>query len=75
LELAFELEDLTEVATFAVLHDQVKFLACLKGIVEIDDEGVLNVREDVAFGLGVLDEIIAYYFVFGLNFHRVVDAT
>lgn len=53
-KFAFQLQNLTQIATRTVLKDQVQLVACLKGVVQIDDEGMLYVGQHIAFGLGVL---------------------
>jgi len=73
-ELALQLQDLGKVPALAVLHDQVQFLIRLESVVQIHNEGVLDVGKHVALRLRVLDEIIADYLVLRLHFHRVEHA-
>ena len=45
-------EELSEVAVLAILHHDVELLAIDEGVVVLDDEGVVQFRENDAFVLG-----------------------
>lgn len=69
VELLQFVQDLAQVAAGALLHDEEQLLGGLEGLEEFDDEGVLDLGEDVALCLGLAREVAAHDLLLAQHLH------
>ena len=67
----FTLEMREELASVDVVEDHVEFGVCLKGVVEFDDKGVLDLLENGFFGTSVCHLLACNDGILPEHFHRV----
>lgn len=61
----------TKITTRQKVHHQVQIISVLKGIVHVNDEGVVELGEDLAFIHNRLDTAFCEYACLGHLLHRV----
>ena len=61
-----------EITTWQVVHYQVEILSVLKGVVHVDDEGILQLCQDLALIDHGLDTAFCYYSCLAHFFHGKV---
>ena len=61
-----------KVSSWQVVHDKVKVFSILKGVVHVDDERILELRQDLPLINDWLDAALCYYSCFTHLFHGKV---
>lgn len=64
-------ENLPQVTAWTLFHDEEQLLGSLEGLEEFDDEGVLDLGEDVTFSFGVAGQVSSHDLLLAQHLHRL----
>ena len=62
----------SKISTWQIVHDKVKIFFVLKGVVHVDDEWILKLRQDLSLVNDWLHTALCYYSCFTHFFHGKV---